>query len=73
MNENGFEKAQHTALAERAWLSAHNPNQIYHSLIQFLLTVYGKNNKDNLTLDEKHILKTIIGKTVDAYKENEHE
>lgn len=39
----------------------------------FLLTVYGKNKKDNLTQDEKRILKTIIGKIVDAYKENEHE
>ena len=34
---------------------------------------HGKNKKDNLTQDEKHILKTIIGKIVDAYKENEHE
>jgi mRNA-degrading endonuclease RelE of RelBE toxin-antitoxin system len=39
----------------------------------FLLTVYGKNKKDNLTQDEKHILKTIIGKIVSAYKGSEHE
>lgn len=39
----------------------------------FLLTVYGKNKKDNLAQDERQILKTIISKIVDAYKENEHE
>ncbi|HGT2643464.1 TPA: type II toxin-antitoxin system RelE/ParE family toxin [Legionella pneumophila] len=39
----------------------------------FLLTVYGKNQKDNLTNEEKNIVKSIIGKIVDAYKENEHE
>ncbi|WP_058517320.1 type II toxin-antitoxin system RelE/ParE family toxin [Legionella parisiensis] len=39
----------------------------------FLLTVYGKNQKDNLTQEEKNIIKSIIGKIVDAYKENNHE
>ncbi|ARM35583.1 addiction module toxin RelE (plasmid) [Legionella longbeachae] len=39
----------------------------------FLLTVYRKNQKDNLTQEEKHIVKSIIGKIVDAYKENGHE
>lgn len=39
----------------------------------FLLTVYGKNKKDNLSQDEKRVLKTIIDKILDAYKENEHE
>ncbi|MBP6917624.1 MAG: type II toxin-antitoxin system RelE/ParE family toxin [Legionellaceae bacterium] len=34
----------------------------------FLLTVYGKNQKENLTQDEKNILKTITSKIVLAYK-----
>ena len=34
----------------------------------FLLTVYGKNKKENLSQEDKNILKMIISKIVDAYK-----
>lgn len=39
----------------------------------FLLTVYGKNQKDNLAQDDKKTLRTIIGKIVEAYQESENE
>lgn len=39
----------------------------------FLFTVYGKNQKDNLTQSEKNTVKMIIGKIVEAYKETDHE
>jgi len=38
------------------------------SLPVFLLTVYGKNKKENLSQEDKNILKMIISKIVDAYK-----
>jgi mRNA-degrading endonuclease RelE of RelBE toxin-antitoxin system len=39
----------------------------------FLLTVYGKNKKENLTQDEKNTVKSTISKIVETYKENNHE
>ena len=39
----------------------------------FLLTVYGKNQKENLTQDEKKMLRALIGKIVETYQENEDE
>lgn len=39
----------------------------------FLLTVYGKNQKDNLSQEEKNLVKSIISNIVEAYKENDYE
>lgn len=39
----------------------------------FLLTVYGKNQKDNLSQEEKNLVKSIISNIVEAYKENNYE
>lgn len=46
----------------------------YHnqSVPIFLFTVYGKNQKANLTQSEKNMLKSIIGKIVSAYEDNQY-
>lgn len=46
----------------------HNPNMPI-----FLFTAYGKNQKENISENEKSILKTIIKSIVKTYGENEHE
>jgi hypothetical protein len=39
----------------------------------FLFTVYDKHKKENLTQNEKNMLKSIITKIINAYQENSHE
>src|SRR4029077_17862194 len=39
----------------------------------FLLTAYGKNQKENLTMSEKNNLKKVINLIVEAYRSSYHE
>lgn len=47
----------------------------YHnqSMPIFLFTIYAKNKKENITQNERNILKTIISKIVESYEECDNE